>query len=56
MVDSSVVLWGQTLAYTLYFLAMILLVGFFHRGVIQSKLERALGQGWLSTILASMAV
>ena len=29
MVDSSVVLWGQTLAYTLYCLAMILLVGWF---------------------------
>jgi cytochrome c oxidase subunit 2 len=32
MVDSSVVLWGQTLAYTLYCVAMILLVGWFaHR-------------------------
>ena len=29
MVDSSVVLWGQTLAYTLYCVAMILLVGWF---------------------------
>ncbi len=29
MVDSSVVLFGQTLAYTLYCLAMILLVGWF---------------------------
>jgi len=29
MVDSSVVLWGQTLAYTLYCLAMILLMAWF---------------------------
>jgi cytochrome c oxidase subunit II len=29
MVDSSVVLWGQTIAYTLYCLAMILLMGWF---------------------------
>jgi cytochrome c oxidase subunit 2 len=29
MIDSSVVLWGQTLAYTLYCIAMILLVGWF---------------------------
>lgn len=29
MVDSAVVLWGQTLAYTLYCLTMILLVGWF---------------------------
>ena len=28
-VDSSLVLWGQTLAYTLYALAMIALVGWF---------------------------
>lgn len=32
MVDSSVVLWGQTLAYTLYCLAIILVMGWFaHR-------------------------
>jgi cytochrome c oxidase subunit 2 len=29
IVDSSLVLWGQTLAYTLYALAMIVLVGWF---------------------------
>ncbi|HKJ01336.1 MAG TPA: hypothetical protein VJ997_02745 [Longimicrobiales bacterium] len=33
MVDSSVVLWGQTLAYTLYCLAMILLMAWFGYGV-----------------------
>jgi len=37
MVDSSVVLWGQTLAYTLYCVAMMLLVGWFAYRVTRSS-------------------
>ena len=37
MVDSSVVLWGQTLAYTLYCVTMIVLVGWFAYRVTRSR-------------------
>ena len=37
MVDSSVVLYGQTLAYTLYCLAMILLMAWFSYRVTRGK-------------------
>jgi cytochrome c oxidase subunit 2 len=37
MVDSSVVLWGQTLAYTLYCLAILVLIGWFGYKVSRPK-------------------
>ena len=41
MVDSSNVLWGQTIVYTLYALAIILLVGWFAYGVTREGESRA---------------
>jgi cytochrome c oxidase subunit II len=45
-IDSSMVLWGQTLAYTLYALAMIAVVGWFAR-----RVTREGGEGGVKSVV-----
>jgi cytochrome c oxidase subunit II len=56
MVDSSVVLWGQTLAYTFYCLAILVLVGWFGFKVTRPKKEGSALKNGLFYAFVSMLV
>ncbi len=56
MVDSSVVLWGQTLAYTFYCLAILVLVGWFAVKVTKPKKKETMLKNGLFYSFVSMLV
>lgn len=56
MVDSSVVLWGQTLAYTIYCIVMILLVGWFGWRVSREGNAKTVKPSFFYTFVAFLTV
>ena len=56
MVDSSVVLWGQTIAYTSYCLAIILLMGWFAANITRTGTSRPVRPALFYAFVAFLAV
>jgi cytochrome c oxidase subunit 2 len=56
MVDSTVVLWGQTMAYTLYCLAILVLIGWFAYKVTRPKKQESNLKNGLFYAFVSMLV
>jgi len=56
MVDSSIVLWGQTLAYTFYVLAIMALMGWFARRVTQPGESRDVKPALFYSFVAFLVV
>jgi cytochrome c oxidase subunit II len=56
MVDSAIVLWGQTLAYTFYCIVIILLMGWFGRRVTSNGKSSAVKPVYFYTFVTFLAV
>jgi cytochrome c oxidase subunit II len=56
MVDSSVVLWGQTLAYTFYVLAIMAVMGWFALRVTQEGASAPVKPAWFYSFVALLVV
>jgi cytochrome c oxidase subunit 2 len=56
MVDSTIVLWGQTLAYTFYCLAIIILIGWFGFKITREKKKETVIRNGLFYAFVSMLV